>query len=194
MLTLKYQPRTAEVSVKIASNSVNAIYSRHTSPLRQQIERYPSVLYITGALIPLICVIVNENEKSEIKLIAIQSFQKALFVLQDIAPGLAFARLTLQQLRKSVLAANKAIVGEWPQDNSRQQNDPRQANNVSGAYSMGGLDLGGPHISSDGDGLQVVHGDSFIANLTALTGNDQFLIGKTDAFDSLMWETHLPAL
>jgi len=60
-------------------------------------------------IIPLICVIVQESNSSLAREEIIQSFNKALKLLQDIAPGFALAELMLRRLDAAVEVAKQAI-------------------------------------------------------------------------------------
>jgi len=195
MLTLKYHPRTADTAVKIAANSINAIYTRHNSPYRQPTERYSSVLYITGALIPLICVIVNDEKNDKIKAIATDSFRKATTVLEDIAPGLGFARNILRQLRSSLVAVNQAIAAKWPMDIDKQSKDGRQV--FDGFGSGDGAEIvGSPGIGvvDGGAGMQDLDSNSFMANLANMGNLEQFRTPDPKAFDSSYWDSQFGTL
>lgn len=197
MLSLQYQARAAETCVKIAANSVNAIYTRHMSAERKPTERHASVLYIAGALIPLICVIINDNERDELKAIATHSFRKALFVLQDIAIGYAPAQRTLQQFQTSVVAANKAIVAKWPQGyqgSPREMIGYRPPVEVGHSFNMNMFRSNSVGASGGPEkGLAMVSDNFLVASSSDVAGNEVFGLIGTDSFDPSFWETFCQA-
>ena len=136
MVDLQYDDRTAEGCVSIATDTINTIHAIHTSTLSQRTDRYSSVIFLAGAIIPLICIIVKDNNRDGVRATAVDSFHKALALLQDISPGLEFARLTLQRLRRIVDAANKAILNQWPTDLDRISDNDRWIEEAFGPLAM----------------------------------------------------------
>ena len=148
MLDLNYQDSTAQICVEIASSSVNGIDAYHNSDMHQPTERYSSVTYLSTAIIPLICVILKESYNTDLKATAVASWQKALAVLQDIAPGLTLARHTLQRLRHIIHATNRAITTKW-QTSNRITDDTRLSGQdayAQDSYDGFGLGLGSEAI------------------------------------------------
>ena len=164
MVSLKYQDRTAETCVAIAADSIDAICAYARSDLHKQTERYSSVTYLTGAIIPLICIIVKDNNAS-VKTTAVDSFRKALLLLQDIASSLTLARRTLQRLRRIIYTANNAI------NKKQQPNGSYLARETSAARSelyvpplmnildwpMSMAEPGGAQIPFDNDSSHLVN-------------------------------------
>jgi hypothetical protein len=111
MVNLKYHLREAEVCVAIATSSIDAIHAFHTSKFHQRTDRYSSVIYLSGAIIPLTCIIIKDdnNTDNDLRLCAWLAFQKAVSLLQEIAPGCTFAKRVLMQLRRIVDAVNRKI-------------------------------------------------------------------------------------
>jgi len=109
IVTLKCSRKLAEECVWIATSSVDAMDAYRTSSDKNHMYRHSSVMYLTAAIIPLICVIVQESNSSLAREEIIQSFNKALKLLQDIAPGFALAELMLRRLDAAVEVAKQAI-------------------------------------------------------------------------------------
>jgi hypothetical protein len=152
MVSLNYHNQAAEACVSIASSSIDAIYSFHTSKYHQRTDRYSSVIYLAGAIIPLTCIIIKEEGSdidNALRTNASQAFHKALALLKDISPGHTFARRMLQRLKRIVDAANKRIVSRVPRGgfNSMSQNDSHRINpeNQNGS-PFGSMQLSSVHF------------------------------------------------
>jgi len=141
MVNLKYHPRDAEACVAITASSIDAIHSFHVSRFHQRTDRYSSVMYLAGAIIPLTCIIIRDGNDidDDLRVLAVRAFHKALSLLQDISPGHSFAKRMLTRLKRIVDAAkrkilNKGLIGEI--DGAFQNNDkwvsPNYASNHSG--------------------------------------------------------------
>ncbi|KAH0844310.1 hypothetical protein FOPE_09304 [Fonsecaea pedrosoi] len=110
LISLQYSQKVAETSLSLAASSVQAIHGYHKSPWRRGVERYSSVVYLTVAIVPLICLIINKTIAVHIRAAATESFKIALAILTDISEGFALARRTLQRLRRLIDAANKVVA------------------------------------------------------------------------------------
>ncbi|KAI9743693.1 MAG: hypothetical protein M1818_003009 [Claussenomyces sp. TS43310] len=93
----------------IATSSINAIEDYRTFCLPNSMYRHSSVMYLTAAVIPLICVIVHESNHQCVREEVVQTFSKAMDMLQDIAPSFALARLMLHRLEAAAHVATQAI-------------------------------------------------------------------------------------
>lgn len=116
MLSLRYEKQTARVCVEVASELVNAMeVSYSLTPLATHTARYTLALHLTGVLVPVICIIVRPNQSEDMVQSAIGLFYRSLKIMQDLTPGLLFARRTLRQLDRPVRAAQQMINSNWPQ-------------------------------------------------------------------------------
>jgi hypothetical protein len=102
-----------------------------TSNDKNLMYRHSSVMYLTAAVIPLICVIYQESNSSLAREEVVQSFNKALKLLQDIAPGFALAELMLRRLDAAVEVAKQAI-----------ERSKAELNEFSEIGNMEGADVG----------------------------------------------------
>ena len=93
----------------IASNSITTIYNNHFSASFQELERYSSITYLTGALTPVACIILKGSMQTDVLERAMELFEKAMVVLNDIASGLSLARTTMKRLRRIVSAVEQTI-------------------------------------------------------------------------------------
>lgn len=107
MLTLDFQTRTAEACLSVAIDSIDTIYATHFSPMHQELERYSAITYLTGAIIPIACIILKDSGESDVQECAINAFEKAMVLFKDIAPGLCLARATLKRLRRVISTVEK---------------------------------------------------------------------------------------
>jgi hypothetical protein len=143
MVNLRHHRRTAEACVTIAESSVDAVYTYHMSHWKQPTDRYGSVFYMTFAIIPLISVIIKDNQNDAIRLAAVESLRKALFILQDISPGFAFARHTLERFRPTIQVVNRVIMVKWPSVNkvtADMSPSTDDLDNLPGTNVFSGLD------------------------------------------------------
>lgn len=111
MVGPEYRERTAEICLPIANDSITTIYNTHFSSLHQELERYSSITYLTGAIIPIACIILKSGQQSPLRETAVDLFRKAMILCHDMAPGFALARATLKRLRRIVSAVEFNING-----------------------------------------------------------------------------------
>ena len=203
MLSLDFQQSTAEACAPISANSINAIHGYHASSLHQQTERYSSVIYLTGAIIPLICILLKGKNTNEMQSMAISSLNKGLSLLQDIAVGFNLARTTLQQLHRVIRAVNRAISpqradrinlsrrsSERPEGNSivtghrEQQQQPQQPQQPQQMLSHLPPSLG---LHNDNNEERVLNGGEELRLLTDNLGSiaNPASIGTSEYVDML---------
>jgi hypothetical protein len=109
ILTLEYDDASAKDCVLIAGNTIDALYSHHISPHCQASDRYSIVLYMVGALLPLVCVIVKSDNVRQTRADAIDSYQKGLSLLTQLAPNFSGARHALRRLHRIIGTAKQSI-------------------------------------------------------------------------------------
>jgi hypothetical protein len=115
MVSLRYEKRTAQLCIEIATDVVNAVELSYSSSVPKRTERYAYALHLTGAMVPMICVIVRPNNGEDVIRPAINLFSRSLKIMEAISYGLAFARRTLHQLRRPIRLAREIIDSNWPQ-------------------------------------------------------------------------------
>ncbi|MCJ1305667.1 hypothetical protein MMC08_008483 [Hypocenomyce scalaris] len=106
MASLKYDAKTAEDCVV---RSINAIHTHITSQAYRPADRWSSTLYLTGALLPLVCVIVKSDNAQQIRVAAIDAFNKDLSMLNQLSPTFSLARHTLHRLQRIINTVKRAI-------------------------------------------------------------------------------------
>lgn len=182
MVSLKYHSRDAEVCVAITASSIDAIHAFHTSKYHQSTDRYSSVIYLAGAIIPLTCVIIKEDNEiqGELRARASSSFQKALSLLQEISPGHTFAKRMLSRLRRIVDAANRNIStrGLLIDDESGTQRDETW---MKGSF---GLDVEGVSPYQFNGGLGGMLDDTFSGS--AWDGDQFWPVFEMETFDAML--------
>lgn len=109
MLGLSYDDEIARDCVSIATSSINSIYASYHAPSHRPTDRFSSVLYLVGSLLPLVCVIVRGENIRQTQTDAIEAFNKDLSLLQDMAPNFSAARHTLQRLSRVIKTTERAI-------------------------------------------------------------------------------------
>jgi len=109
MLNMTYDTATAENCVTIATSSINAIYTYLSSPFHRSTDRFSSVLYLVGALLPLVCIIVKNDNDIQTRTLAISAFKKGLNLLNSMSPNFSWARHTLRRIHRIIGTAKRAI-------------------------------------------------------------------------------------
>lgn len=113
MVGLRYGKRTAELCIEIATEMVNAIELSYSASTARRAERFGYALHLTGAIVPIICVIVRRDNTEELVLPAIHLLDRSLKIMEAISYGLSFARRTLHQLRRPIRVARDIIETKW---------------------------------------------------------------------------------
>ena len=109
MLSLKYDDQTAEKVISITASSINAMHDHYGSSVYTPSERWSSVLFLTGALLPLVCVIVKSDNPQQRRADAIDLFKKGLYLLYQMAPNFGVARHSLARLQHIIGSVTRAI-------------------------------------------------------------------------------------
>ncbi|KAI9743674.1 MAG: hypothetical protein M1818_002990 [Claussenomyces sp. TS43310] len=109
MLGLKYNDTNAAECVAIAASSVNAIHTFNASPLHQPTDRFSSLLYLVGAIIPLICVIVRRDNVAQTRTDAIEAFKRNLEMMEEMSPNFTQAGHALGRLQWIVGTAKRTF-------------------------------------------------------------------------------------
>jgi len=109
ILSLKYNDAIAEECVSIAASSIDALHIHHGSQAHKPTGRFSSVLYLVGALLPLVCIIVKSDNVQQTRADAIEAFKKGLSMMNQMYPNFSCARHTLRRIRRIVATAKKAI-------------------------------------------------------------------------------------
>ncbi|EXJ77935.1 hypothetical protein A1O3_09094 [Capronia epimyces CBS 606.96] len=115
MVSLRYEKKTARLCIEIATEVVNAVELYYSSKEPRRADRYAYTLHLTGAIVPMICIIVRRDNADDVVRPAIHLFHRSLKIMQAISHGLAFARRTLDQLGRPIHVARNMIDSKWPQ-------------------------------------------------------------------------------
>ncbi|KIM94675.1 hypothetical protein OIDMADRAFT_149331 [Oidiodendron maius Zn] len=116
MVSLRYETRTAQLCIEIATDVINAVELAYCSNrATKRSERYAYALHLTGAMVPMICVIVRRSNGEDMMRPAINIFNRSLKIMEAISYGLSFARRTLHQLRRPIRVAREIIDSNWSQ-------------------------------------------------------------------------------
>lgn len=109
VLNMQYDPQTATQCVAIATSSIDAVHLYLSSSVHRPTDRFSSVLYLVGALLPLVCIIVKDDNSSQTRGHAIASFKKGLSLLNAMSPNFSWARHTLRRIHRIIGTAKRAI-------------------------------------------------------------------------------------
>ncbi|KIX98813.1 uncharacterized protein Z520_05274 [Fonsecaea multimorphosa CBS 102226] len=109
MMSFNFSESAAKTCTAIANDTVEVISQAHFSHSRQELERYSSVTYTLGAVIPVACIILRSKGRPEIGQKTVEVFEKGIVVLRDIALSLSMARNALRRLNRIISAVEQVI-------------------------------------------------------------------------------------
>jgi len=129
LVTLSCSRKMAEESVWIAASTIDAVDAYRSANQHAHMFRLSAAMFLTAAIIPLICVIVQENKSggtststttpistpsnnrisASARDEATRAFNKALGILREIAPGFGIAALMLHRLSAAIEVASQVI-------------------------------------------------------------------------------------
>ncbi|OAL24788.1 hypothetical protein AYO22_05577 [Fonsecaea multimorphosa] len=116
MISLTYGRKTAQLCIDIATEVVAAVETCYTTQRSKRCERHAYLHHLTGALVPMICIIVKQNNSEDLTRPAINLLNKSLKVMESFSQGSFLARRILQQLRRPIKVARDTIESLWPQN------------------------------------------------------------------------------
>lgn len=109
MLSLKYSSSTATEVLAIAASTVNAAHQYYLSASWKPVDRLATILYLIGALLSLVCIIVKNDNPPQMRSAAIDSYKQGLNMLYEMAPNFSAARHCLQRIHRIIVTAKQAI-------------------------------------------------------------------------------------
>jgi hypothetical protein len=115
MINLRYERRTAKLCIKVATDIVNAVELSNSSNLPRQAERYAYTIYLTAAMIPMICIVVRKENDEDLVGPAICLLNRSLKIMEGLSHEWSSARCTLRQLSQPLRVARDIIESNWPQ-------------------------------------------------------------------------------
>ncbi|KIW81684.1 hypothetical protein Z517_04710 [Fonsecaea pedrosoi CBS 271.37] len=115
MLNGRFDAHTAQTCIEIAVDVVSALELSLNSSFSKRTAPYTSVLHLTGAIVPMICIIIRPDIDEALARPAIDVFKRSLSIIREYAPAQSFARLTLKHLNRPIRAASQTIRSRWPQ-------------------------------------------------------------------------------
>lgn len=108
MFSLKYTEEDAAQCLSVAASTINSVHAYHTSKKLPN-NRFHMVLFIVGALLTLVCIIIKPTNSQQIRAEAIEVYLKGLGILYEEAPKFHSARHALQRLSRLIHTAKSAI-------------------------------------------------------------------------------------
>lgn len=138
----RYSTKTAEECMTITSSSVDAISDHMNSRVSKPTHRWYSVLYLVGCLMPLTCIIVQKDNDQQLRARAIESFDKAFAILNNLTSTFTLARHTVLRLNRIMSSVTKAIrTFEETQMSTSNREKPENAHKPQFADFMAPNDL-----------------------------------------------------
>lgn len=136
MMSLGFQKRTADDCLTIAASSIDACHSYfHAS--HYDIDRYFMNHYLTGAIIPLACIILRRDNDETSRPQATTLFHKAMAILESISVGYLLAQRMLQRFQSILNIANRPTE---PHANGLQDGRLPDASNFQNAYGLSNVE------------------------------------------------------
>lgn len=109
MISLAYSKKVAQLCIDVATEVVGAVETFHSAQRSNRCERHAYLHHLTGALVPMICIIVRQNNGEELTRPAINLLNQSLNIIESFSPGSFLARRILQQLRRPIKIARDII-------------------------------------------------------------------------------------
>ncbi|KIX91958.1 uncharacterized protein Z520_12347 [Fonsecaea multimorphosa CBS 102226] len=116
MISLTYGIDVAKSCIDIAREVVSVVETFYTSQRTNRCARHAYLQHLVGALVPMTCIIVRQDNGEELTRPAITLFQKALKLMETFAQGSFLARHVLQHMQRPIKAARDAIELRRPQN------------------------------------------------------------------------------
>ncbi|KAH0829686.1 hypothetical protein FOPE_10239 [Fonsecaea pedrosoi] len=107
LLSSDFRSRDLVTCLEIAQDTVDTIHDFWFSSTSENLQRYSCVVYVTGALIALTGILLQQKSDEGSLWKASKSFRRALHVLHDIAPSLRLARFNLKKMERVIAAAER---------------------------------------------------------------------------------------
>ncbi|KAF9886973.1 hypothetical protein FE257_010714 [Aspergillus nanangensis] len=158
----EYSREAANLCIGIATHSINVVHLIHSSFLNRPVERYSSVTFLAGAMIPLICVIMKENTNSDLFSMAVNPFKRALGIIQSLAGTFPYAHHTLARLGSNLSVACKKVKLH----NASQGVIRPPQNDMHNGSTGQGLEEAAD-FSRSGEGYPLVLDDMLLPHITA---------------------------
>lgn len=108
--SLDFDDDMARDCVEIASAIVDAVSKTHYSPVHTPLDRFSSCLSLVSAVLPLIGVAAKPSLARANRSQAIDSYNRLLAILRDMAPTFGAARHVLRSLSHLIRITERAIL------------------------------------------------------------------------------------
>lgn len=109
MISLAYGHKAARLCTDIATEVYETIEAFYTSKKANRCARHAYMHHLTGALVPVICIIIRQKNGEDLTQPAIDLFNKSLKFLENFAPTSFLARSMLRHLQRPIKAARDLI-------------------------------------------------------------------------------------
>lgn len=115
MMALSCEDDVLKECIRIAAEMVGAVEKTHYTESLGPYTRQAQVVHLTGPMVHMICVILNQKSDADSVQTAVGLLDRASKVMEALAEGFAIARRTLQKLRRPLRAARFIIQSRWPE-------------------------------------------------------------------------------
>jgi Fungal specific transcription factor domain/Fungal Zn(2)-Cys(6) binuclear cluster domain len=116
MISLTYSNKTAQLCVDVAAEIVEAVEASQFLWTSNPCQRHAYLHHLTGALIPMICIIVRQDNGEDLTVPATNLLNKSLKIINSFSHQSFLARRVVQQLGRPVKAARDIIESRRPQN------------------------------------------------------------------------------
>lgn len=116
MISLTYGKKAAQLCIEVASEVVAAVEAAYTSQRSNHCARHAYLHHLTGAIVPMICIIVRQNNGEDVIQPAINLLNKSLKIIESFSQRSFLAGRILHQLQRPIKAAQDAIELRRPQN------------------------------------------------------------------------------
>jgi hypothetical protein len=114
-VSLAYGRKATQLCIDVATEVVDAVETFRTSQRSSRCECHAFLHHLTGALVPMICIIVRQNNGEELTRQATNLLNKSLKIIESFLEGSFLARRILHQLRRPIKIARDVIESQLPQ-------------------------------------------------------------------------------
>lgn len=125
MQSLNFDDKMAQDCSLIASSNISAIHDIYHSRMYCPLDRFSICEWLTSSILPLICILVKPSGDLACQNRAMEAYQDAISLLQDMAPRFSPARHALSRMRKLTRAADRAVGRlQFPDGPNSNSTDP----------------------------------------------------------------------
>jgi len=93
----------------IAASTINAVHEHFSPNYSSPVDRFCATTFVVGAFLTLICIIIKTDDGQPPPELAVVSFERGLYLLEDISKSFHLARYFLDRLTRVITTAQQSI-------------------------------------------------------------------------------------